>query len=193
MIFNRYLEKLTGSKVKIKILRALCRFENKSFTSRELAANIQVSHTAVLKSLPDLQEMNIINRHNHGNSHVISINEESHLYRQLKEMFNFEDNSLNSLKKEIIEMLPKAKKIALFGSISQKKEKPDSDVDILIIAKDKQETELIIAEKQEKFTKKFGNVISAQIMNEAEFSKKKNTPFIKDLLKNHIMLKGERL
>ena len=48
MLFSDYLGTLLGSKVKIKILRALFRFRTKTFTLRELAKYINVSHTAVL-------------------------------------------------------------------------------------------------------------------------------------------------
>jgi predicted nucleotidyltransferase len=182
-----------GSKVKVKILRALFRFQTKTFTSRELANHIRVSHTAVLKSLEALQGMNIIKIESHGTSNLITLNQESYLYDELKRVFDFEFKTLQNLKEEIKKALPKAKSIALFGSIAQKKEKINSDIDILIITKNKAEANEIITKKQELFSKKFGNIISANVMTEKEFKRKRNTAFVKDLLKNYVLIKGDKL
>ena len=193
MLFSAYLEALLGSKVKVKILRALLRFDTKTFTSRELAGHIQVSHTAVLKSLGDLQGMNIIRIESHGTSNLIIINKESCLYKELKRLFDFEIQTVQQLKEEIKKILPKAKSVALFGSIAMKKERLDSDIDVLVITQDKFKINEIIAKNQEAFIKQFGNVISAHIMTEGEFNRKKNTPLIKDILESHILIEGDEL
>jgi len=193
MIFSNYLETLLGSKVKIKILRALFSFETKAFTSRELANYIKVSHTAVLKSLNDLQGMNIIKIESHGTSNLITLNKESYLCNYLKEFFDFEFGTLQHLKEELGRSLPKAKSIVLFGSVATKKEKLNSDIDVLIIANEKDKVNDIIAKKQEEFSRRFGNIISAYIMTENEFNNKKGTGLVKSILKNHIFVKGEEL
>ena len=193
MLFSNYLETLLGSKVKIKILRAMFRFQSKTFTSRELAEQVNVSHTAVLKSLGDLQGMNILKIESHGTSNLISLNKESYLYIELERFFNSEHETLSHLIEEIGKILPKAKSIALFGSIPRKKENPNSDIDILIISEDKSKITEAIAKNQEYISGRFGNVISAHIMTEQEFKKKKNSPFVKDVLANHILIKGDKL
>ena len=193
MLFNAYLETLLGSKVKVKILRALLRFETKTFTLRELAEHVKVSHTAVLKSLGDLQGMNIIKIESHGTSNLITINKESYLYKELKRLFDFEVQTVQQLKEEIKNNLPKAKSVALFGSIAMKKERLDSDIDILVITQDKSKINEIIAKNQEVFSKQFGNVVSAHIMTEGEFNRKRNTPLVKDILESHILIEGDEL
>ena len=193
MKINIYLEELLGSKVKIKILRALAKFETKSFTSRELAKSIKVSHTAVIKSLDDLKGINVVGVVHPGTSNIIKLNKESYLTDIIMDLFNYERMTLISLKKDIAKGIKTAKKIALFGSIAEKKEKLNSDIDILIIAKNKEEIMKLIAEKQNKFSKKFGNIISAYILTENEFKKNKNTDLIKNIIKRHIMIKGDSL
>ena len=187
------METLLGSKVKVKILRALFRFQTKTFTSRELAKHINVSHTAVLKSLTDLQGMNIIKVESHGTSNLITLNKESYLYNELKKLFDFEHETLQNLKAELQEISIKAKSVVLFGSVVKKKEKFNSDIDLLIITQNKLRANEIIAKKQEIFSKKFGNVISAYIMTENEFKRKRNAPFVKDLLKDYIVIHGKKL
>lgn len=193
MLFNAYLEALLGSKVKVRILRGLLRFETKTFTLRELAEHIKVSHTAVLKSLGDLQGMNIIKIESHGTSNLITINKESYLYKQLRRLYDFEVQTVQQLKEEIKKILPKAKSVALFGSIAMKKERLDSDIDVLVITQDKSKINEIIAKNQEAFSKQFGNILSAHIMTEGEFNRKRNTPFVKGILESHILIEGDEL
>lgn len=193
MLFNTYLEALLGSKVKVKSLRALFRFETKTFTSRELANNIKVSHTAVLKSLGYLQGMNIIRIEAHGTSNLIALNKESYLYNGLKRLFDFEIKTIHHLKEEIKKILPKTKSVALFGSVAIRKEMFNSDIDVLIISQDKSKIKGIISKNQESFSKKFGNVISAHIMTESEFNSKRNTAFVRDILESYILIKGDKL
>lgn len=193
MLFNNYLEEVLGSRVKVKILRALFRFQTKIFTLRELANHIKVSHTAVLKSLGALQGMNVIKIESHGTSNLISLNKESYLYNQLKILFEFEFETIQHLKEEIKRILPKAKSVVLFGSIAARNEEFDSDIDIFIISNDKSKINEVIAKSQEIFSKQFGNVISAHILTEEEFKKKKDSAFVKELLANHILIKGDKL
>ena len=193
MMFSNYLETLLGSKVKVKILRALFRFQTKTFTSRELASNIKVSHTAVLKSLGDLQGMNIIKIESHGTSNLITLNKDSNLMADLNSLFSSETGTLQHLKEELRKLIPHAKSIAIFGSVAAKKEKLNSDIDVLIITSDKDKIADMIAKKQEEFSKKFGNVISAHIMTESEFSRKRNADLVKSILENHVLVKGEEL
>lgn len=191
MLFHNYLETLLGSKAKVKILRVLIRYETKKFTSRELAVQISFSHTAVLKVLPEFEEMEIVNKESHGTSNLITINQESYCYPFLKQLFEAEEKTTEELKQAIKHSLPEAEIIILFGSIAKKKEEINSDIDILVITKEKDLCGENIAKMQTLFSKKFGNVIAAQILTKKEFEKKKNKPFIKDLLsKKYILLKG---
>ncbi len=191
MLFHNYLETLLGSKAKVKILRVLIRYGTKKFTSRELAVQMSLSHTAVLKALPELEEMDIVNKESHGTSNLITINQESYCYPFLKQLFEAEEKTIEELKHAIKHPLLETEIIILFGSIAEKKEEINSDIDLLVITKEKDLCEENIAKMQNLFSKKFGNVIAAQILTKKEFEKKKNKPFIKDLLsKKYILLKG---
>ena len=137
--------------------------------------------------------MNIVKIESHGTVNLINLNAESYLYNELKKFFDFEQATLRHLKEEVSKSLPKVKSIVLFGSIANRTEKFNSDVDVLIITEDKAKAKGIIAKKQEIFSKKFGNMLSAYIITENEFRQKKNTALIRGILENHILIKGEKL
>lgn len=191
MLLHHYFELLLGSKAKIKILRVLCKYETKRFTSRELASVALLSHTAVLKALPDLQDMNVVLIEKHGTSHLLTLNQESYCYRFLTSLFQEEAATIEAVKKTIHRALPEADTIVLFGSVAAKKEEINSDIDILIITKNKEACAQHIAKEQVHWSKVFGNIIAASIMTKNEFEKKKRTPFVKDLLsKKYSIIRG---
>jgi len=193
MLYHNYWEKVLGSQVKVKILRALLRYPAKKFTIRELAKFIGVSHTPVLRSLNDLQGMNLINLEKHGTANLLTFNAESHLHQVLADLFSFEQQTANHLITQLKSTLPPVKMAVLFGSVPKAAEKMDSDIDLLIIAEDKKKIEKELDEKQLSAIKEFGNLLSPLILTLSEFKKKKHAPFAKDLIKSYVLIKGEDL
>ncbi len=193
MLIHKYLERVVGSKIKVKIVRAMLRFPGKSFTVRELASFIKVSHTPVLRSLGDLEGMNLIKIEKHGTASLLRINKESCLYKPLKDLFLFEEKTKENLIEALRLALSKVKMAVLFGSIQKGEERMDSDIDLLIVTDNKKKARKELEKQRIKIINKFGNVISPIILTEEEFKKKKNKPFAKDILKDYCLIKGEDL
>src|SRR3989338_854394 len=193
MLIHNFWETVLGSKVKIKILRVLSTYPIKRFTVRELARLAQSSHTPVLKSLPDLQEMNLIRMEKHGTANLITLNPKSKLVLHLKNLFATETSFKDELKKKIAKIVPKSEMIVLFGSVARGNEKMNSDIDVLIISNNKKKIEYYINEARKKITEEFGNLISPMILTEKEFKAKQNQPFAKDLIKSYEIISGKDL
>ena len=96
----------------------------------------------------------------------------------------------------------KAKKViisvALFGSVSAHQETAASDIDIVAVVeniKAKATVERLLEEVDVKVSKEFGNTISPYINTRAEFKlkHKKGLAVIKNILKSHKLIYGERL
>jgi len=108
----------------------------------------------------------------------------------LLEVFDFEKNTLNELIKEIRILLKNhADSCILFGSVARKEERPSSDIDLLIITKNKKLVKDLIHEKLGYFIDKYGNVITAQIYTKKEFNK--NIPFVATIDKDYKVILGE--
>lgn len=197
MMLHEYLEEVIGSKVKVKILRVMFKFPTKIFTGRELAKQIEdVSHMAVSNSLKSLISMNIIKQEAHGNSQLLSLNKESYLFGILGDLFYHENNTLNNLIKKLRDLLKNYKKeatIVLFGSVVKKTESFNSDIDLLVITKHKKDIESKINGLQSVISKEFGNALSPYFMGLKEFKNKKNSRFINEIKKNHIIILGDKL
>lgn len=192
MIYHNYLEKLFGTKLKIKVIRTLYKFKEKSFTLRELSKLSGITHQGLLKVLEDLNGMNLIKLERISNSIIIKLNRESFLLNILK-IYDTENNTLNELIKTIKKYYINNNAfntIALFGSVVRNEERFNSDIDLLIITKNKELVDKITKKCNTEVIKKFGNVIMPYILNKNEFSKS-NTR--KEILKSYILIKGEEL
>ncbi len=193
MLLHHFWETVLGSKVKIKMLRVLCRYPAKKFTVRELARLAHSAHTPVLKSLPDLQGMNLIRVEKHGTANMITFNAKSHLWASLQKLFTAESGLKNELKREIAIIAPKVEMAVLFGSAAQGTEKMNSDIDVLIVSNNKQEIKRALEEARKNMAEEFGNLLSPLVFTEKEFKANRNKPFARDLSKSYEIISGKDL
>lgn len=195
MLYHNYLEMLLGSKVKVKVLRTLCRHMGKEFTIRELADFLGLSHMGVLKALDDLYKMNAIRIRVIGKSHVIGINAESYAARLVDKMFRTEEETLN----ELIKLLKKRLcdqtviSVLIFGSVARGEEGPLSDIDLFVLTKDKEEAEVAVSKLQNEVSLRFGNAISPYIVSEEELAGKDKVQILEEMRKNNIVVCGKPL
>jgi predicted nucleotidyltransferase len=195
VLLHKYLEKLLGSKAKVKILRALRRHRGKEFTVRELADYINISHTGVHKALIDLYDMNAITLKSVGKSHTVTLNEESHTTDLLEYLFKFEEETPKALQSLINNYLcsqPNISSAAIFGSVARGEEEPRSDIDLLILSNDRENAEVAVSELQVEVSRKFGNPLTTYIITREELEGRKS-PLMKEIQEQHIMICGETL
>ncbi len=191
MKYYNYLENVFGSKLKIKVIRTLYKFKDKSFTLRELSGLSGITHQGLLKVLGDLDGMNLIKLERISNSTIIKLNRDSLLLNILK-IYDIEKHTLDELIKVIKGYFNSNSfdSIALFGSIVKHEERFNSDIDLLIITKNKELANEVAERCNIEIIKKFGNVVMPYILNKNEFNK---SNIRKEVMKNHILIKGGNL
>ncbi|MDP2900258.1 MAG: nucleotidyltransferase domain-containing protein [Candidatus Bathyarchaeota archaeon] len=192
MLYHDYIETLLGSKVKVKILRTLNKHSGKEFTTRELASHIKVSHTGVRKALNDLYEMNAIRIKVIGKSHTVSLNRESYAASLIDKIFQAEAETLPELAKLLGRSLrdPSIASATIFGSVARGEEEALSDIDLLIIAEDKEQAETTVSEAQLTVSKRFGNPIAPYILTEADLADEGRLHILREIKKKNIPVRG---
>lgn len=194
MLYRNYLEKLLGNKTKIAMLRAFYKIPDKIWSSRDLARFIGAYNTTILDNLGDIEDMGLVDIGLHGHVKTIKVNKESFVFTNIvKPLFEKEDKTLKALIEQLkLSIMPKDTDIfVLFGSVVEKKEKPSSDIDLLIVTKNKEKIDRVMSEKQGLISRMFGNEVAACIMSPHEFKEKQKLPFLKEAKKNHITIYGE--
>ncbi|MFC1590124.1 nucleotidyltransferase domain-containing protein [Candidatus Omnitrophota bacterium] len=204
MKITKPLDNILNTDAKTRILRFLCR-TGAEWNGTQIAKEVGITPAAAHKSLSDLNKEGVLLLRNMGKAHVYSLNTDSFIVLNLlKPLFAKEDTVLENIihaikrkayrsgiKNTIISM-------ALYGSVNVRNDRPTSDIDLLIIAKNarvKTKIERLFDKIDQNISKTYGNTLAPYINTKAEFKAKhrKNMPVIRNILKAHTLIYGEKL
>jgi predicted nucleotidyltransferase len=179
MRFHETLEDILGSKIKIRILRLFYRTRG-SYTGRDVAKLIARSPEATRKALGDLVSNGLLKLDRVGTSYNYYLNEEHMFVRKVVDAaFTAEQNSLLGIVEVFSEQLGEDfVRAVVFGSVAKGKERPDSDVDILVVVRDGLAIEAIeerIGEAANTATAACGNPVMPIVIKAGEYEKRKKS------------------
>lgn len=197
MQFHDYLEQVLGNKAAIRVLRAMIRYQAKVFTKRGLARTANVSVNEAALTIRDFEDLGIIRVQPVGRSHQLSLNKKNYIFNKIIEpIFKAEEDTLSELIKVLKKNLDKKRIIisaALFGSVAKGKEKPDSDIDILVISNDFDAASQIVSDALVEVAEVFHARLASITFSQKEFQSKKKGDLINSIIANHIMICGRDL
>lgn len=199
MQFHDFAENLLGTRVKIKVLRKLLT-EKFLPSERELATLVGVSHTAAIRALKDFQAANLISPLRVGSSVTWRLNEQSYAYEFLSNIIEgMKTSPLNHLRKMLQSELEGIRikdkimliKAIIFGSITEGREMPNSDIDLFILVGAEEDrkhllnstfpvTGLLVQET-------YGNKLSPQIFTMKDYTDPKNKKFLENVNKGLVV------
>ena len=204
MKITKPLDSILNTGVKTKILRFLCR-TGAEWNGSQIAKEIGITPAASHSALNELTKQGVILMRNMGNTHVYALNEENYIVSDLlKPLYSREDEVLNKItsiiKRNLSSSRIKSKilSVSLFGSVNAGQDHPTSDIDLAVIvsdAKTKPKVEKIFEKIDKSVSRRFGNIISPYINTKSEFKakRKKKLEVVKNILKSHTLIYGERL
>jgi len=181
------LEKLFGSKTKVRILKALAFNPEKKFHLRELSREIKITPIYVSKEIDILKMLNLVLESKVGNMRIFQINKNAAIYTEIKSIIFKTEFFIDTLKESMKD--GKVDFAFIFGSFAKSTESEDSDIDIFIIG-DIKNSEIIKLIKP--VEKAINREINSVVWSFDELKAKKGRPLIKDIAKDKIiMLKGD--
>lgn len=191
-----YVDEVLGSKASIRVLKTLVRYRGKIFTVRELARTSGLSHTEVSQVVRDLEKRGVVKLQPIGRAYQVGLNEESYTLKSIVEpMIRAEESTLKSLVATIKPFF-KVKgvtSVAIFGSVVKGLETKASDIDILIIADDRELANECSVKASETTLSEFGRGLSPLIMTRDMFVRKQNGDLAKSILESYMLLWGKDL
>jgi len=200
MRFHSYIERVLGSRAKVRVLEALFTNSDMEFTGRELAREIDFTPARAHAVLKELVSENLVRMRRKGRSYLFSLNKDSFLAEKLGYIFSTDHLPLKKLEELISSRMPKRDivSIVLFGSIARREEGPDSDIDLFCIVGDKGDKENFrerLLGLNALTLRLFGNSVSPTISAVSEFRRnfKKGEAFVRDILREGVLLYGRPL
>lgn len=204
MKITKPLDNILNTDVKTRILRFLCK-TGAEWNGRQIARQIGVTPKTAHEALNTLSKEGVLLMRNMGKTHIYTLNKKNFLVSTLIEpLFGREDKILDNIISIVRRKLSasSARKgilsVAIFGSVNVRRDHPTSDIDLAVIvdnAKTKVAVGRLFEEIDKKISGKFGNTISPYINTSAEFKakRKKGLAVIKNILRSHNVIFGERL
>ena len=190
MEFHKSLLDILNSRTKVKIIRFLLTL-TAPMSEREIASVLKVSHMSVNRTLRELAEFNLVNFATVGKAHLWRVNKRSYAFRVLSkfiEGISEIQEPIEDLKKSLLKNLSKdlIKRIILFGSVAKSAEKANSDIDVFILAKDRQskkELEPQLNRLSNLCLERYGNRLAPYLLTPQEMKRKKNSKVISEINK----------
>lgn len=176
MRYHEPLDEILGNKVQVKLLRVLVRTKS-SFTGRELARLIGYSQNQTRLALEELERNGLVVRQSAGKSYLYSADNENILITDLLEAgFRLEDALLDRLAAVYLEEVGRdLVSVVLFGSMAKGEEKPESDIDLVVVVRDNADLKVVedrVAEASMKVTRRFGNQATAIVAKKSDYERK---------------------
>ncbi|MBI4729155.1 MAG: nucleotidyltransferase domain-containing protein [Acidobacteria bacterium] len=136
MRWTRPLDDILGSRAKLRVLRVLAR-ASEPLSGREVGRRARLSHTGALKVLGDLAAHEVVWPASGPGGVRYRINGRHHLVRGgLLPLLEVERSLERRLTETLLERVPDALSVVLFGSAARGDDRPQSDLDVLIVVPD---------------------------------------------------------
>lgn len=194
MLFHHITYKLFNNSIYLRIVSLLIK-EPKGASGRTLAKLADVSVYKMHHALKFLCEQGVIHYFQMGRTHVYSLHKEHVLVQKIfMPSILFQKEVFSQLGDDIVKMMvPKPLSVILYGSVAIGEERPDSDLDLLLVYKDTQKLDFKGNNGFfSKITTKYGNPPMVKTCHISDLIKEDehNISFIKKILKQGIVLFG---
>jgi len=161
----------------------------------EISKGLGISKSVVFKNVSDLKDENILISFTRGKRKLYKLNEDNYFVKKLiNRIFELEDQIMSYVKNLIIEKFKRMKilSLILYGSFLTPNFDFKSDIDLMVIVKNKSK----VKNEIEKITKYFSDrdlTLFVDVIEISEFKKlhKIREPLIINLIKNGVVLYGK--
>lgn len=203
MRIHQPLNKILNNETKVKVLRFL--YNNDiDWSGRRIAREIEISPATCHKALQELYSEGIVLLRNVGKTYLYQFNHHNYVAQELLHpLFKKEERLLKVISRLLRDEFSERVKervvsIALFGSVEKREDRPDSDIDLLVLverAKDKEKIEKAFDNLNEKTMRLFGKIVSPYIESVSGFRRKyrQGLPVVKEIVQSHKLISGKSL
>jgi len=203
MRFQKPLDTILSSGVKVRILRFLCR-KGGQWNGRRIAAQLGISPVTAHRALRELREDTVLDFQKVGNNFVYSLRDEHYLVREvLRPLFELEANSLSRMTDFLSRCIEGKLKtqvvsVVLYGSVARGQEGPSSDIDLMVLVKSegaKGEVRRVLDDLWGAVASRFGNPAAFYVntVQEARGKLRHRLSVLESIMQHHRLVWGRPL
>lgn len=200
-IFLSPLDHILTNRGKVRLLRALIPL-SRPVSGREAAKLARLSQTPALRALDDLVALGVLRRTETPSQHLYEVNRMHQLVREgLEPLFRAERERigrvLDALRTVLSQDADHIASAAVFGSAARGQDRPGSDFDVLVIAKDEVDVDPLhgrLADCIPRMEEEFGLDLSPVVLPLTQFRQmhRNGDSLVTDVLRDARLITGER-
>lgn len=193
-------EELMNEK-RLEVLQYLVNNKEKSFSINEIAENIDASYKTVQVFIDTLEEFGFIESEKHGRTRIVSVNQDSPFLGVFERLGEVDSQPFREVAQDFAEEInerhpEEIRSVILFGSVARGLPVSGSDIDILVLVKDKEAVDEVNDEAwslRDKYLDKEGLAINIITQTVEEFKRnlRNEQPLESRIKKEGEALKGE--
>jgi len=136
-MYRIMLERILGSKAKVRMLTRMARNPGLGRTARDVANLTGMSYGTIHPAIHELAKARILDARRAGRSQLYMLNQRHAVYPQLIDLLSAHLNALRGAAERFAEDLDKrgVLNVILFGSVAREEAGEGSDVDVLLVTK----------------------------------------------------------
>jgi predicted nucleotidyltransferase/biotin operon repressor len=203
MRIHQPLNKILNNETKVKVLRFLYN-NDVEWSGRRIAREIRISPATCHKALQELYSEGIVLLRNVGKTYLYQFNHDNYVAKELLHpLFKKEERLLKVISRLLRDEFSEKTRerivsIALFGSVERREDRPESDIDLLVLvarAKDKEKIDKVFDNLNEKTMRLFGKTVSPYIESVSGFRRKyrQGLPVAREIMRSHELVSGKPL
>lgn len=185
---DHWLEDVFGTRANIRLLRLLAREPRKHWTEREAAAAAGMSTSTAHVALRRLARLGILEDRKVGTSHTLRLDPDVSLTADVRAFFDRESEAMQRVRDAIRKAVPEGVACYLFGSTAKGTTHRDSDVDMLVVAKEQDTAEEAAVDIRFAVLDAFPRGLQIIALGKAKATEDRLRPLLKE-----IRIHGERL
>lgn len=189
---------ILASRPIVRILRYLVKNPG-THTGREIASAAHVTQARAVEALATLTRLGVVRRRKAGRAYLHLLNEANYLTSDiLVPAFRQEADWMKRLGEEVLESVAGvAESIVLYGSWARGEATEHSDIDVLIVARDRHSAEAVqpLDDTRSRLTERFGRPVSFLVVPRGEFRRRlrRGDRLVKDIVRHGRVLAGRSL
>jgi predicted nucleotidyltransferase len=181
---------LIKSKIRQKILSRFFADESRRFYINEMARLVNTTQGTCRRELNKLVDVGVLTTSKEGNLLYYQVNKQTPLYREFSAIIQ-KTIGIEAKLKSLLQGFKGISYAFIFGSYAKREFKAESDIDVVIIGIIEEDSLIKVFKDVERA---IGREINYHIYTGKEFKSKLRTDsFIKNIIKNHIMIKGDEI
>src|SRR2546426_6099688 len=184
-------EEVISSPIRLHVAKLLMTHPEREFTGREVARTLGVSHAAVNQAMHYLSGAGLVYDRVIGRATAHRVNPDSYLNRCLRELLALESAIGDAMQETIRRRLQGAAVcVVIFGSYARGTAARDSDLDLLVVAKDPVAVEERLATLEGHFIRSFGVRLSPKVVTESDLASRGLPPFLREAAREGLTILG---